>query len=254
MNKKKLYSLAAVTALSLIMLGGCSTSDKATGPSTELSQGHKFIAKDSSFLVGKDGTISPTTNIKDKAVVDVYLDPLCPGCAEFERTTGDYIAEKMKTGKLLVRYHPLMFLDSQSSDEYSSRASAYILGVAEYEPKLISKFMTAIFSKEFAPEEGSYVATSNAKFDELFTKIGGSESAKNSINAKLKTNMEKTYNATMAVMKSSDLKAKSQTGQLFTPFVIPNAPGKYDADALMFSTEANGILTTTKAAIDKILK
>jgi protein-disulfide isomerase len=57
-------------------------------------------------------------------VVDVYLDFMCPRCREFEDKAADTLARLVTEGRATVVYHPLAFLDSASSTDYSTRSAA----------------------------------------------------------------------------------------------------------------------------------
>lgn len=65
------------------------------------------------------------------ASIDVYEDPLCPYCAQFERQYGQQIAQAVDEGKVAVNYHLLNFLDQASgSGTYSTRATAALMCAA----------------------------------------------------------------------------------------------------------------------------
>ncbi|MEO5832453.1 MAG: thioredoxin domain-containing protein [Nakamurella sp.] len=65
------------------------------------------------------------------ASFDVYEDPLCPYCADFERKYGQQIAQAVDDGKVAVNYHLLNFLDQGSgSGDYSSRATGAMMCAA----------------------------------------------------------------------------------------------------------------------------
>lgn len=253
---KKLWTLAGTALLSVALLTACGSDTKnnntATGaPAHTIQKATKHVGTDVSFVVGKDGALKEGTDLKDKAIVDVYLDPLCPGCFFFENSTEELMEEQIKSGKVVVRYHPLMFLDANSTDKYSSRASAYLIGVADAAPDLADDFLRAIFTNHFYPTEENYRPTSNTDLDNLFKSIGGTEEQVKKVNDNLTKNMKSVYDKTLLVLKDKELSAKSPTGQMYTPFVIPNAPGKTDANAISIQGDVN---ETLKNAIEKALK
>ena len=56
--------------------------------------------------------------------VDVYLDFICPACKAFEERAAGTLAQLVDSGRVTVVYHPLGFLDQQSTTRYSSRSAA----------------------------------------------------------------------------------------------------------------------------------
>lgn len=258
-RKFKLGGLLTVLALTTIMASACTQSTDPSNDGTKdtteevaKGKGSKYVNADGSILVGKDGAVKQSENTDDYAILDVYFDPMCPGCGEFERQTGEYLNKTMAEKKLLVRYHPLMFLDEYSTDSYSSRTSAYILGIADHAPELSNKFIAAIFDVDNQPDESNYTPVSNEDLNKIFKSIGGTDEQAEKINKDLENNMTKAYESTLSVMKSTKLTKKSPTGSLYTPFIIPNEAGKEGDKALTLQGES--LLSETKAAVDKLLK
>ena len=58
------------------------------------------------------------------AVVDAYIDFLCPFCRMFEERSGPTIDALVDRGVITLVYHPLGFLDRLSTTRYSTRAAA----------------------------------------------------------------------------------------------------------------------------------
>lgn len=56
--------------------------------------------------------------------VDVYLDMHCADCRAWEASAGPTLDEAVSSGRARVVYHPLAFLDRDSSTRYSTRAAA----------------------------------------------------------------------------------------------------------------------------------
>ena len=56
-------------------------------------------------------------------MIDLYEDPQCPACREFEQRVGPSIAEWVSSGSTKVNYHVVSFLDRASTTRYSSRAA-----------------------------------------------------------------------------------------------------------------------------------
>ena len=98
-----------------------------------------------------DGYIQVGTGAK---TVDVFFDPLCPYCQEFELTNGATLAKAVADGSIALRLHPLTFLDpSSNGTAYSSRASAALTCVAESTPDATLDYLRALYKNQ--PKEGS---------------------------------------------------------------------------------------------------
>lgn len=260
-NKNKI--LLTLLLSTSILMSACSTSSTtdsstATDESSSTSESndsstaandYKNVASDGSFTIGSNGVIPLSQVTDDVTTVSIYFDPLCPGCAIYEQETGEYLATEAASGDVRIEYHPLMFLDSASSDTYSSRTSAYIIGVAEYAPDLALKFISSIFAEDFQPEEGdSYVATPTSTLDDLLLSLGGTDEQVKSINNDLTQNIAVVTKATYAVMSDNKLRQASPTGSLYTPFVIVNGPGQDDGSALKLSSD--DFVSEMQTAID----
>jgi protein-disulfide isomerase len=109
-----------------------------------------------------DGYIKAGTGAKH---VDIWFDPMCPVCGEFEKTNGDTLAKAVSDGTITLRLHPLTFLDRASNGTgYSSRATAALTCVAVKEPNAALEYYTALFAHQ--PEENS-----NGLTDEELAKL-----------------------------------------------------------------------------------
>ena len=94
-------------------------------------------------------------NLKSSATrVDDFFDPLCPGCGAVHRASGDRMKELVKSGDIDLRLSPVSFLDEASTDKYSTRAINAFVTVAENSPEHALNFLTALYRKDFQPQEG----------------------------------------------------------------------------------------------------
>ncbi len=121
------------------------------------------------ILVNQDGSLGGTPPA-GAVRVDVYIDPLCPGCHQFETIGGPTLAAMREEGTVVVYYHPISILDRLSRNtHYSTRAAAAVATVAEYDPAHFEEFFAALFENQ--PEENS-TGLSNAQIEEIATGIG----------------------------------------------------------------------------------
>ena len=82
-------------------------------------------------------------------IVDVYLDPICPFCRQFETTNGDQLAGLVAGGDITLRLHSLMFLDwASQGTNYSSRASAALTCQATLNPAGTLDSLAALYANQ----------------------------------------------------------------------------------------------------------
>ncbi len=86
--------------------------------------------------------------------VDVYFDPMCPYCKQFEDANGAQLSAAVDANAITLRLHALTFLDpaSQGTD-YSSRASAALTCQATLRPESTLDYLAALYTHQ--PAENS---------------------------------------------------------------------------------------------------
>jgi len=99
--------------------------------------------------------------------IDVYEDFICPICKTFEQQAGGTLTQLIDQGKARVTYHPVAFLDSFSSTEYSTRSSA-ASGCAAQSGKF-REYAGALFDRQ--PPEGS-AGLSDGQLADIATDVG----------------------------------------------------------------------------------
>lgn len=115
----------------------------------------------SSKVVNQPGTGNP------KAVVTFYEDFLCPACGNFERTFGPTVSKLIDIGAIAADYSMVAILDSQKNQNYSSRAGAAALCVADESIDAFRRFHSALFSKDIQPDERGPNFPDNARLIEI---------------------------------------------------------------------------------------
>ena len=120
----------------------------------------------SSKLVTQPGTSNP------KAVVSFYEDFLCPACGNFERTFGPTVSKLIDIGAIAADYSMVAILDSPRNQNYSSRAGAAALCVADESIDAYRRFHTALYSQGIQPDERGSSFPDNAKLIELAREAG----------------------------------------------------------------------------------
>lgn len=166
--------------------------------------------------------------------VTVYEDMMCPYCGLFEEASSERLKEYAESGDVQVRYHVVSFLDSASSDEYSTRA-ANALGVVldTAGPEVAVKFHDALFANQ--PAEGG-PGLSDEEMIDLAVEAGADEAAIAGPMADLKFEQ-------WVVNSTGEWSDRGFTG---TPTVTVN-------DEKIEFTDAQDLLANTEAAIEKAL-
>lgn len=103
--------------------------------------------------VGAEG-VAGEEPADDAVVVDVYLDFMCPFCAQFEESNEPELAALRASGDVTVVYHPTSILDRLSQGtEYSTRAAVAAAVVADEAPEQFLDFTAELFANQ--PAENS---------------------------------------------------------------------------------------------------
>src|SRR5246127_794754 len=131
----------------------------------------------SSKLVTQPGTNNP------KAVVAFYEDFLCPACGNFERTFGPTVSRLIDIGAIAADYSMVSILDNQKNQNYSSRAGAAALCVADESIDAFRRFHTALYSTGIQPDERGKSFPDNAKLIEIAREAGVVGKVPNCINS-----------------------------------------------------------------------
>ena len=85
--------------------------------------------------------------------LDLYEDPQCPVCAQFESQVGPAISGWIASGTVKVNYHVISFLDSASTTKYSSRAANALYAAAGVSPDAFTRYHQLLYQQQ--PAEGS---------------------------------------------------------------------------------------------------
>ncbi|MCE7082013.1 thioredoxin domain-containing protein [Streptomyces sp. ST2-7A] len=99
---------------------------------------------------GEDGL---TISIGDEGAADVfsfYEEPRCPACADFERTTGDTVADGIEGGDFRGEWTFGTFFDEQMNGGTGSKNAISALGAAlDVSPEAFLGYLHALYSEEF---------------------------------------------------------------------------------------------------------
>jgi protein-disulfide isomerase len=153
-----LVAVAIVAGVSLIIVNAIRPA--GPGPANMASdgiliQGENLEAVPTEGLAPEEEPVvtspSPDTGTID---IRVYVDYLCPFCAQFEEANSDQIETFLRSGAATLEIHPIAILNNNSmGSQYSTRAANAAACVANYSPNSFFAFNNLMFENQ--PEEGT---------------------------------------------------------------------------------------------------
>lgn len=178
-----------------------------------------YVTRDGAIQFTQDGVVKGGLAGKWKGTktVDVWIDPLCPGCGSVDQTLSPTYAEYLKAGKIVLRIHPISIMDRGSTDDYSTRAASAMYRMLDVAPDKTYAYITLLMSESKQPEEGSaYKPVTDEDLQETATEVGVSKGdAKKLTDGKYKEFMQ---TATDYSTSRREL-FRADTGQFATPIV-----------------------------------
>ncbi|HLS48908.1 MAG TPA: thioredoxin domain-containing protein, partial [Actinomycetaceae bacterium] len=138
-----------------------------TKPLEDVGEAPAGATESGAITVGAQG--AGTVN-EGAPELDIYVDYLCPYCAQFEMVNGQDVTELVEAGELTANIHPVSFLD-RSSDYtgFSTRGAQATAVVAELAPDRLLDFHVALFE---AQGPGGGVDLTNSQIAEAGRSIG----------------------------------------------------------------------------------
>lgn len=127
------------------------------------------------ILFSKDGY---GKKIAKAPTVELYMDPLCPGCGGVNRSLDPTLTKLVEAGQLNLDLHFMSFMDVSSTDDYSTRAAGAAVYIAEHDddPAHLMAYLQNIYAEDFQPGEASaYEPTGDDKLREQAIKAGVSK-------------------------------------------------------------------------------
>ncbi|MER7400356.1 thioredoxin domain-containing protein [Streptomyces sp. NPDC000151] len=102
---------------------------------------------------GADGTTVTIGEKGAKNTLDLYEDPRCPGCANFEQNVGATVEKDIADGKYNASYHLGTFLDDNLQGTGSKNALSALGAALDKSPEAFLHYKLALYSKKYHPEE-----------------------------------------------------------------------------------------------------
>lgn len=132
--------------------------------------------KKGGILISKDGYGKSVDNVP---TIGIYMDFICPGCGSVNRQLDPTLIKMVDAGQINLELHFLSFMDSYSTDDYSSRAANSALYIADHDddPNHLLEYVKNLYAEGFQPSEGSdYKSVSDDQLKEQAVKAGVSQS------------------------------------------------------------------------------
>ena len=143
-GERRVRFASAATALVLVALVGIGIGVQASRIPAPTGAVPAGVSLADGVTVGR--STAPVT-------LDLFEDPQCPVCAQFESQVGPAISGWIASGKVKVHYHVISFLDSASTTKYSSRAANALYASAGVSADAFAKYHQLLYQQQ--PAEGS---------------------------------------------------------------------------------------------------
>ena len=148
--------LAIIAVVALVLTN--SVRPEGPGPRNMASDGIKigpdFTAASTPALPAGADPIPSEPNPAGVVEIQIFVDYLCPVCAEFEEENAELIRTLVESGAATVEYHPISILTNLSAGtRYSLRAANAAACIANHAPNEFFDFHEALFANQ--PEEGT---------------------------------------------------------------------------------------------------
>lgn len=243
--KKLLILLAGV-----LLLTACGADEKA---------GANYVSEDGSVRFGRQGAAVALERDEEDEVapvtVDYFFDPACGPCALYADATRKIMTAEMNAGNVEVVYHPVAFLNSQTPDDFSNRAGAYILAVSEYAPEKASAFVSNVVTTDFIPKTNDKTGieeTPDEKFIDIMKEIGMTEEQIQDVED------HKEHFVSLVIAATEDFTTNEKWVELspaqgvFTPFVLVNKTGELENKALDFTSSDKSVTELLQNSINEL--
>ncbi|KPI07189.1 hypothetical protein OK074_3887 [Actinobacteria bacterium OK074] len=102
---------------------------------------------------GTNGTTVVIGDASAKKTLQMYEDPRCPICAQFEQTVGTTVHKDVDDGKFKIQYIGATFIDSNTNGEGSKNALSAMGAALNVSTEAFLDYKTALYSTKWHPDE-----------------------------------------------------------------------------------------------------
>jgi len=142
--------VAAALAILVAALTGCSAAaPTGDAPARPERPAPTSSVRPSASPPGWDGRTGEIVLGRGPARVDVWLDPLCPYCKQFEQAQREALAAWSERDGVQLVVHPLTFLDRASEGTaYSTRAATVLATAAEQDQDAVLPLLLDLYERQ----------------------------------------------------------------------------------------------------------
>ncbi|MFI6206597.1 DsbA family protein [Streptomyces sp. NPDC051041] len=120
--------------------------------------GHWEAAQDAKLVkpantTGENGTTVVIGESSAKKTLELYEDPRCPVCAQFEQAVGETVEKDVEDGKYKVQFVGATFIDDSTNGEGSKNALSALGAALDVGPEAFLQYKSALYSAKWHPEE-----------------------------------------------------------------------------------------------------
>ncbi|MEV7239534.1 DsbA family protein [Streptomyces sp. NPDC051020] len=102
---------------------------------------------------GTDGTTVVIGKPTAKKTLELYEDPRCPICGQFEQTVGETVHKDVDAGKYKIKFIGATFIDNNGNGEGSKNALSALGAALNVSPQAFLDYKYALYSAKYHPEE-----------------------------------------------------------------------------------------------------
>ncbi|MEV8523528.1 DsbA family protein [Streptomyces sp. NPDC052000] len=150
--RRQIIVAAAVVGVLAVAGGAGYAIMQAMKPSAWEAAKDKTLVKPAN-TTGDDGTTVVIGKADAKKTLEMYEDPRCPICSQFEQTVGPTIRKDVDAGKYKIQFIGATFIDNGSPGVGSKTALSALGAALNVSPQAFMDYKAALYSAKYHPEE-----------------------------------------------------------------------------------------------------
>ncbi|MCX5382985.1 thioredoxin domain-containing protein [Streptomyces sp. NBC_00083] len=151
-TRRQIIVGVSVVAVLAVVGGGAYLIKESMKPSAWTAAKDKTLVKPAN-TAGSDGTTVVIGKADAKKTLEMYEDPRCPICSQFEQTVGPTIKKDVDAGKYKIQFIGATFIDNGSPGTGSKTALSALGAALNVSPEAFLDYKSALYSAKYHPEE-----------------------------------------------------------------------------------------------------